>query len=77
MRAEAQFAGFLVVDPGGAIFTCKILPARLMKSMEGFFTQATISTLSTAAGTRPEQEWLSKVRIVDTTQPLLPPMIKG
>ena len=52
-----------------------ILPARLMQSMEGFFTQARYE-LEYHSGRRPEQEWLSKVRIVDTTQPLLPPKIK-
>ena len=52
-----------------------ILPTRLMKSMEGFFTQARYE-LEYRGRQRPEQEWLSKVRIVDTTQPLLPPMIK-
>ncbi len=51
-----------------------ILPARLMKSMEGFFTQARYE-LGYHDGQHPEQEWLSKVRIVDTTQPLLPPKI--
>ena len=52
-----------------------ILPAKLMKSMEGFFTQARYE-LEYHGGQRPEQEWLSKVRIVDTTQPLLPPKIR-
>ena len=54
----------------------KILPARLMKSMEGFFTQARYE-LAYHDGQRPEQEWLSKVRIVDTTQPLLPPKVES
>ena len=54
----------------------KILPARLMKSMEGFFTQARYE-LKYHGGKHPEQEWLSKVRIVDTTQPLLPPKVKS
>ena len=53
-----------------------ILPARLMKSMEGFFRQAK-SGLMQPGKNRPEQEWLSKVRIVDTTQPLLPPKINA
>ena len=52
-----------------------ILPTRLMKSMEGFFTQAKFD-LKHRGRHRPEHEWLSKVRIVDTTQPLLPPKIK-
>ena len=53
----------------------KILPVRLMKSMEGFFTQARYE-LAYHDGHHPEQEWLSKVRIVDTTQPLLPPKVE-
>ena len=52
-----------------------ILPARLMHSMEGFFTQARYD-LKYHDKHPPEQEWLSKVRIVDTTQPLLPPKIR-
>ena len=53
-----------------------ILPARLMQSMEGFFTQAKYDLVQHGKS-RPEQEWLSKVRIVDTTQPLLSPKIKS
>ncbi len=52
-----------------------VLPARLMKSMQGFFTQARYE-LKQPDERPPEQEWLSKARIVDTTQPLLPPKIK-
>ncbi len=51
-----------------------LLPASLMKSMEGFFTQAR-SNLGPQANAQREREWLSKVRVVSTTQPLLPPMI--
>lgn len=52
-----------------------LLPARLMKSMEGFFTQAR-TNLAPYAGARLEREWLAKVRVVSTTQPLLPPPIR-
>ena len=52
-----------------------ILPAKLMKSMEGFFAQARYE-LEYRDKYRPGREWLSKVRIVDTTQPLLPPKIR-
>ena len=52
-----------------------ILPDRLMKSMAGFFSQAKYD-LEVDGRRRLEQEWLSKVRIVDTTQPLLPPKIR-
>jgi predicted DNA-binding transcriptional regulator YafY len=51
-----------------------LLPARLMKSMEGFFTQAR-SQLGDKASTQREREWLKKVRVVSTSQPLLPPKI--
>lgn len=54
-----------------------ILPASLMKSMDGFFTQARTNLDPYAnAGAQREREWLSKVRVVSTTQPLLPPKIK-
>ena len=53
-----------------------LLPANLMKSMEGFFTQAR-TNLGPHANTQREREWLSKVRVVSTTQPLLPPKIKA
>lgn len=51
-----------------------LLPAKLMKSMEGFFTQAR-SQLGDKGTTQREREWLEKVRVVSTSQPLLPPKI--
>ncbi|MDO8313324.1 MAG: hypothetical protein Q7T25_15435, partial [Sideroxyarcus sp.] len=51
-----------------------LLPAKLMKSMEGFFTQAR-SQLGDKTSTQREREWLQKVRVVSTSQPLLPPKI--
>ncbi len=51
-----------------------ILPADLMKSMDGFFFQAR-SNLGPRANARREREWLSKVRVVSTSQPLLAPKI--
>ena len=53
-----------------------LLPASLMKSMDGFFTQAR-SNLGPQVSTRREREWLSKVRVVSTTQPLLAPKVKS
>lgn len=56
-----------------------LLPASLMKSMDGFFVQAraNLSVHNEAKGrAKREREWLSKVRVVSTTQPLLPPKIK-
>ncbi len=51
-----------------------LLPARLMKSMDGFFEQAH-RQLADMAPTHREREWLDKVRVVSTSQPLLPPKI--
>ncbi|BBP01053.1 helix-turn-helix transcriptional regulator [Sulfuriferula nivalis] len=51
-----------------------LLPTKLMKSMQGFFTQAR-SQLGDKSKTKREREWLEKVRVVSTTQPLLPPKI--
>jgi predicted DNA-binding transcriptional regulator YafY len=53
-----------------------LLPASLMKSMDGFFVQAR-ANLGPQANAKREREWLSKVRVVSTTQPLLPPQIKS
>jgi predicted DNA-binding transcriptional regulator YafY len=45
-----------------------------MKSMEGFFTQAR-RNLGPESSAHLEREWLAKVRVVATGQPLLPPKI--
>jgi len=52
-----------------------LLPASLMKSMESFFVQAR-TNLGPQSNARREREWLAKVRVVSTTQPLLPPTVK-
>ncbi|MGV8960121.1 MAG: helix-turn-helix transcriptional regulator [Stenotrophomonas sp.] len=51
-----------------------LLPTRLMKSMEGFFAQAR-RNLSQVSDARLERQWPEKVRVVATSQPLLPPKI--
>lgn len=51
-----------------------LLPAKLMKSMDGFFKQAH-RNLGPDSNARLEREWASKVRVVATTQPLLPPKV--
>lgn len=51
-----------------------LLPARLMKSMDSFFAQAH-RNLGPESNARLEREWPRKVRVVETTQPLLPPKI--
>lgn len=50
-----------------------ILPSGLMKSMKGFFEQAR-TNLGPHTSNK-EREWLSKIRIIRETQPLLPPTI--
>lgn len=52
-----------------------LLPAKLMDSMKGFFGEAR-SLLGPHASAKREREWLTKVRVVSTTQPLLPPKIR-
>lgn len=51
-----------------------LLPAKLHKSMQGFFNQAR-GQLDDKSATRRERDWLDKVRVVSTSQPLLPPQI--
>jgi predicted DNA-binding transcriptional regulator YafY len=51
-----------------------LLPARLMGSMQGFFAQAREQLGGTNGPTR-EKAWLKKVRVVSTSQPLLPPKV--
>jgi len=51
-----------------------LLPASVMKAMGGFFEQARIN-LDPYCGSRRGHQWLKKVRVVSTTQPLLPPKI--
>lgn len=54
-----------------------LLPASLMHSMGGFFEQArrTLERQHVNQPTRPENQWLKKVRVVSTTVPMLPPQI--
>ena len=52
-----------------------LLPARLMSSLDTFFKQANINLL-TQNHAFLEREWAQKVRVVDTTQPLLAPTIR-
>lgn len=51
-----------------------LLPPRLMRSVSGFFSQAR-NQLDEQPTARHEREWLKKVRIVGTSQPLLPPKV--
>ena len=54
-----------------------LLPAKLMKSMEGFFSQARgqLNEKGQSGSFQREREWLDKVRVVSTSQPLLPPKV--
>ena len=51
-----------------------LLPPRLMKSMEGFFNQAR-RNLGPNSSAHLERQWPGKVRVVATSQPLMPPKI--
>ena len=51
-----------------------LLPAKLMNSMQGFFKQAR-GQLDENGRSQSEREWLDKVRVVSTSQPLLPPKV--
>lgn len=51
-----------------------LLPAKLMKSMDGFFKQAQ-RNLGPESNAKLEREWSKKVRVVATTQPLLAPKV--
>ena len=51
-----------------------LLPAPLLKSLDGFFSQARIN-LNDRQHARLEKEWTQKVRVVSNTLPLLPPRI--
>ena len=53
-----------------------LLPASLMKSMDGFFKSARANLDPYGSKGKMEREWMSKVRVVSTTQPLIPPKIK-
>lgn len=51
-----------------------LLPAHLMRSMEGFFAQAR-QNLDLQGPESLDREWQGKVRVVATSQPLLPPKV--
>lgn len=51
-----------------------LLPVRMMRSLDGFFAQAR-RNLEAAGPRNLEREWPHKVRVVATSQPLLPPKV--
>lgn len=51
-----------------------LLPPKLMKSMDAYFKQAQ-QNLANGENVKLEREWPSKVRVIATTQPLLPARI--
>lgn len=51
-----------------------LLPAHLLKSMDGFFAQAR-QNLDPLGPPSLERDWPAKVRVVATSQPLLPPKV--
>ncbi|QIL44472.1 WYL domain-containing protein [Acidovorax sp. HDW3] len=54
-----------------------LLPARLMQSMDGFFSQArrNLEAAPDTSSAKLERQWPHKVRVVATSQPLLAPAI--
>ena len=54
----------------------KLLPGRVAKSMSAFFMQAQ-RNLGPDRNAQLEREWLQKVRVVATSQPLLPPAVRS
>ncbi len=52
-----------------------LLPPKLSKTLAGFFDQAE-SNLGPGTSAKQERAWLKKVRVVPTSQPLLPPEVK-
>lgn len=51
-----------------------LLPAKLMQSMDGFFSQAKRNLIQ-EPDAKLERQWRKKVRVVSTSQPLLPPKV--
>lgn len=51
-----------------------LLPSSMMRSMNGFFEQAQ-RNLQFHDNAKLAKQWLKKVRVISTTQPLLPPQI--
>lgn len=49
-----------------------LLPHKVMRSMEGFFIQAR-QNLNEEENAKLERQWPKKIRVVSTSQPLLPP----
>lgn len=52
-----------------------LLPASVLRSMNSFFQQAD-DNLRPHTSAKREREWLNKVRVVSTSQPMIPPKIK-
>jgi predicted DNA-binding transcriptional regulator YafY len=52
-----------------------LLPASVVKSMDGIFEQARRNFGPTTAE-KPGQQWLKKVRVISPTQPTLPPKVE-
>ena len=53
-----------------------LLPAHLTQSMKGFFEQAHKNLAPYGGQAKKGAQWMKKVRIVSTTQPLLPPKLQ-
>ena len=53
-----------------------LLPSSLMRSMESFFDQARYELRSPDSPAR-DREWLTKIRVISETQPLIAPKVKS
>lgn len=53
-----------------------LLPASLMRGMDGFFDQARRNLSPASDNAVLEKQWPAKVRVVATSQPLLPPKLR-
>jgi len=51
-----------------------LLPARLMQSLQTLMSEAS-QTIENSQKAILEREWIEKIRVVETTQPLIPPTI--
>lgn len=53
-----------------------LLPVEVLRSLDPFFAEARRNLSPGSDGGTLEREWLQKVRVVSTSQPLLPPAIR-
>lgn len=81
-RSEAKVLAVPELQPSESLlfqlaesYLSRLLPSKLMGSLEPFFQQAE-RNLSPFGKAQQEREWMGKVRVVATSQPLLPAPIR-